>query len=229
MRFYYEGTDFIPLLLHYLGTFEPAVVEQIRRLAKPGDTVLDVGANIGFHTLESWHAVGNMGRVISIEASSKHAAAIRRNLGANNLPTGDVINVAVGDHDGEVTLSLPEGGNQGMFGINAGNDEAFTIPLRRIDDLLCDLSRLSVIKMDIEGSELWALQGAAKTIRRHKPAILVEINDGALARCGASSAEVVQLLSEFGYAGTVINGGARVRGTEPHECDECLFLPVDGD
>lgn len=56
LLFRYPKTDFIPLLLSYVGTFEPGVIKLLRQLLKRGDTVLDVGANIGFHTLECWNA-----------------------------------------------------------------------------------------------------------------------------------------------------------------------------
>src|SRR5205814_1997897 len=160
------------------------LIEYLKAIAKPGSTVLDVGANIGFHTLEAWRAVGNTGRVISIEASPAHADAVRRNLETNDFPTGEIINVAVGARDGEVSLGLPEGGNEGMFGINAGPEKAFSVPLRRIDDLLDarGVDRLDLIKIDIEGSELEALRGATRTLSSHQPAILIELNDVALQR-----------------------------------------------
>lgn len=229
MRFRFESVDFIPLMIYYTGVFEPHVIRLLKMIARPGATVLDVGANIGFHTLEAWRAVGNSGRVISIEASPEHAATIRRNLETNGLPVKDIINVAVGDRNGEVALARPDGGNQGMFGINAGTEDAFFTPIKRIDDLVesASLSSLALIKIDIEGSELAALRGAAETLRRHTPAILIELNDVALARCGASSADIVTFLNEAGYDGWVIAGrGLRtITNSEPHECDECLFLP----
>ena len=231
LRFNFEGVDYIPLMLYYTGIFEPRLVDYLKRIVRPGDTVLDVGANIGFHTLESWRAVGPGGRVISIEASPAHTAAVRKNLETNGLPAGDVINVAVGDRDGEVDLGLPSGGNLGMFGINAGSEAAFSIPMRRIDDLLASasVSRLSLVKMDIEGSELGALRGAAGTLAKHRPALLIELNDEALGRCDASSADVVGFLNEAGYEGWVIgdDGTRRVRPGMTHDCDECLFLPTE--
>lgn len=224
MRFNYETADFIPLLLHYIGTFEPHVITLLRDLLKPGDTVLDVGANVGFHTLECWAIVGKSGRVISIEAMPEHAKTIQRNLMANDLPSDDILNVAVGDHRGEVSLGLPEGGNKGMFGINAGPGE-YKVPLRRIDDLLHGVGSLALIKMDIEGSELGALQGAKETIRKHRPAIIIELNEIALARCGATSAAVVDFLSAERYGGQTITSNGLTPLSEGHDCDECLFLP----
>lgn len=228
-RFHFDRVDFIPLLLYYTGVFEPGMLRYLRALLKPGDVVVDVGANVGFHTLECWNVVGPNGQVISIEASPDHVESIRRNLRTNDYPDDNVLNVAVGDSDGEASLGLPEGGNQGMFGINAGSGGAFNIALRRIDDLLKghQLSSLAVIKMDIEGSELSALRGASDILRRLHPAILIELNATALARCGASPSDVVRLLEDHCYQGWVIGRGHAqpIIAGMAHDCDECLFLP----
>ena len=222
MRFRYQDADFIPLLLYYLGTFEPHVIKVIRSHLKPGDIALDVGANVGFHTLECWKRVGKQGRVISIEAMPVHANLVKRNLQENGLPSTNVINVAVGDHDGEVTIGLPDGGNAGMFGVNAGSSGT-AVPLRRIDDLL-DVTSLALIKMDIEGSELDALKGAEQTIRRHKPVIVIELNETALARCGATSNAVIEHLNSLGYFGKPIEND--LIKSEDADCIEWVFLPV---
>ena len=233
LRFNYESVDYIPLMLYYTGVFEPRLLRYLKKIARPGDTVLDVGANIGFHTLESWHAVGRRGRVISIEASPIHATAVRKNLAVNELPADDVVNLAVGDHKGEVSLGLPAGGNQGMFGVNAGSEASFSCPMERIDDVLASrgVSALSLIKMDIEGSELGALRGATETLARYRPAILIELNDSALKRCGGSSSDVLKLLTGAGYDGWIISDARTppITPAMPHECDECLFLPKEAD
>jgi FkbM family methyltransferase len=225
--------DFIPLLLYYTGVFEPGMLGYLRSILRAGDTALDVGANIGVHTLECWRAVGLSGRVISVEASPSHADSVRCNLKANSYPFDFVLNVAVGDHDGEVSLGLPEGGNQGMFGVNAGNGDAFTVTLRRLDDLLepFALSSLALVKMDIEGSELAALRGASKTIARLRPAMLIELNELALARCEASAREVVEFLADLDYDGWIVGDGhpRPITPEMPHQCDECLFLPREAD
>jgi FkbM family methyltransferase len=233
LRFNFERVDFIPLLLYYTGVFEPRLLAYLRAILKPGDTVLDVGANIGFHTLESWKAVGRSGRVISVEASADHVESVRRNLRANDFPIDDVINLAVGDRDGEVTLGLPPGGNSGMFGINAGNESAFAVRLQKLDDLLASrsLTDLALIKIDIEGSELGALRGAAETLSRYRPPILIELNETALRRCGASAAEVVSFCGNLDYEGWIISpaGVRRIVPGMAHDCDECLFLPNSAD
>lgn len=231
LRFNYETCDFIPLSLYYLGTFEDYCLSFAKACAPKGATVLDVGANIGLYTVELANSVGPMGRVISIEAMPRHAQSVRRNLGLNGLDNAEVVQVAVGDHHGEVTLGLPPGGNQGMFSVGASGGETATVPLRLLDDILQEkgVSSLALIKMDIEGSEMAALQGATKTLRQFKPAILIELNEPALQRFGTSSIAVRSLIQEFGYRGWVVgpNGVRPIRPDDQHVCDECLFIHRD--
>jgi FkbM family methyltransferase len=231
LKLLYDEPDYIPLLLYYTGAFEPHVVDHFRSILGPGDTVLDVGANIGSHTLELWNIVGRGGRVISVEASPLHSESVKRNLALNELPVDDVVNVAVGDRQGEACLGLPASGNKGMFGINAGPEGSFQVAMTRIDDLLAArrITDLALIKMDIEGSEHDALRGAADSLSRYRPALVVELNDVALQRCGSSSAEVVSFLEGAGYRGWIISSRAPqpIRAAMTHECDECLFVPIE--
>lgn len=228
-------TDYLQLLIYYLGTFEPHCLPYLRGCAGKGETVVDVGANIGFYTLESSLAVGPTGRVISIEAAPPHLETLRKNVQLNGMNNVSLIEMAVGDSVGQATLTLPKGGNPGMFTLGqVDGDEAYGVALRPLDDLLAEqrIHSVALIKMDIEGSEYRALRGAAKTLATYKPALLVELNEVALHRCGSSAREVKDLLREAGYRGWVI-GHSGIRPVPedqtPHDCDECLFIHRDSE
>jgi len=217
------------LLLRYLGTFEPHCLAYLYKYATPGATVLDVGANIGLYTIEASRAVGASGHVIAIEAAPSHARSVESSIILNGSSNVTVVNVAVGSETGLAILSLPSNGNMGMFTLgNVDGNESCTVPVKRIDDIMDELGIASVdfIKMDIEGSELRALNGAASLLKRHHPPILIELNEIALNACGATSGDVKALLFSFGYKGWIV----RRDGLTPltiemgHECDECLFL-----
>lgn len=226
-------TDYLQLLIYYQGTFEAHCLPYLRGCATRGGTVIDVGANIGFHTLESALLVGPSGRVIAIEAAPPHADALRRSLELNAMRNVVVVEAAVGERTGEALLALPSSGNLGMFTLGpVSGSEAYTVALRTLDDILSAQppSPIDLIKIDIEGSELAALRGAARTLRTHQPAVLIELNESALRRCGASSQQVKTLLRKAGYRGWLI-GRRTTRpildDAAPHECDECLFIHQD--
>lgn len=223
--------DHLQLLLHYLGTFEPQCLSYMYRCVRTGATILDVGANIGFYTLEAAAAVGPSGRVIAIEAAPFLANSVRENVRLNQIKTVTVITAAAGDVAGDATLILPRGGHFGEFTLgNVSGDETFTVSVRRIDDLLarCGIGNVDFIKMDIEGSEYRALKGAQNTLSKCHPSILIELNEPALNWCGSSAREVKEFLFQHGYRGWLIEGKSlkSILTGQEQGCDECECLFV---
>jgi FkbM family methyltransferase len=215
--------DHLQLLLYYLGSFEPHCIDAMREHVKPGDTILDVGANIGLFTIEGAKAVGPSGSVIAIEAAPSHANSVRESARLNQMANVEVVAVAVGDSDGEATLTLPRDTNFGMFTLGkVDGDESFKVPVRRIDDIVAGRKIVDFIKMDIEGSEYRALLGAKETLKS-RPPILIELNEVALKGCGSSSFQVKQLLSSAGYTGRIVGSSVDITIDQAHVCDECLF------
>lgn len=217
------------ILMRYMGTFEPHCLSLMKRYARPGGNVIDVGANIGLYTVEASRAVGPSGRVIAIEAAPCHAATIRQSAKLNGARNVTVVNTAVGDEPGEAALTLPAGGNMGMFTLgNVAGPKSYKVQIRTIDDIISDLHVDSVdfVKMDIEGSEFRALNGARKTLEKHRPPILIELNETALRACGSSCRQVKGLLTDLGYTGRKIDGRnlTPISVVQEHVVDECLFV-----
>lgn len=229
-RIQVEAADYLQLLVYYLGTFEPHCLRYLRSCAGEGATIVDVGANIGVYTLESSLAVGPSGRVIAIEAAPSHAEALRRNIQLNGMTNIVPIQVAVGDSAGMATLTLAGGGNLGMFTLGASSgEEVCRVAVRPIDSLLEErgISSVDLIKMDVEGSEYRALKGTAKTLETCRPALLIELNEGALQSCQSSAEQVKSFLRGLGYRGWVLGRKAVQPIPENgsnHHCDECLFV-----
>jgi FkbM family methyltransferase len=222
-------TEHSQLLMRYLGTFEPHCLAYLHKYAKPGSTVIDVGANIGLYTVEASRSVGPTGRVISIEAAPSHARSVESSAELNGARNVTVINSAVGSEDGEATLTLPAGGNLGMFTLGAvAGTHSFKVRVRTIDEILKEqnVSSVEFMKMDIEGSEFKALSGAQNTIEKYKPPILIELNEKASRACGSSTSEVKSLLASFGYRGFLIGKSSlsSILPDQHHDIDECLFL-----
>jgi FkbM family methyltransferase len=230
---YVDPTDYLQLLIYYLGTFEPHCMPYLRACAINGATVIDVGANIGVYTLESAAAVGPAGRVISIEPAPSNARALERNIKLNQMTNVVLIEAAAGDETGWATLSLPSRGNAGMLSLAPlCGEKSYTVEVRLIDDVLEEkgITSVDLIKIDIEGSEYRALRGTVKMLQRCRPVILIELNENALRSCGSSGYEVKELLRGLGYHGWVIGWKAPrpIRSSQLiHDCDECLFVHRD--
>ncbi|HEY8739381.1 MAG TPA: FkbM family methyltransferase [Candidatus Dormibacteraeota bacterium] len=153
-------------------------------LLRPGMNVVDAGANVGEYTLLAAQGAGPTGRVLAVEPNPLAAERLRRNLNLNRLDTVTVAACAVGRVAGAATLSYhPEDLRTGrILELVGGPEEAGMrqqeVPMRPLADLVSELGwdRIDAIKVDVEGAEADALQGAADLIEASRPAILFEVN-----------------------------------------------------
>ena len=162
-----QGEKTLPYLVaeHHSDVYEPA-----GHIVRSGDIVLDCGANIGMFTRT---AVSRGARlVIAIEPAPRTAAALRRNLEAE-IRQGRVVvyEKGVWDREAEMDLSIDEANEGSNSLVIAGGTSKVRVPLTTIDKIVAELKlpRVDFIKMDIEGAEKRALQGAANTIRQFHP------------------------------------------------------------
>ena len=173
---YLKQDIFIGRSLDLYGDFCPDETDFLAQLARPGDTVLDVGANVGVHTILFSRLVGDEGRVVSWEPQPVIFSILAMNVMLNSRLNVDLRREAVGANVGEVVVPQTDyraAGNFGGVAMQKNGDGAPT-PLTRIDALALDSCAL--IKIDIEGMELDAIRGAAATIETHRPALYLENN-----------------------------------------------------
>jgi FkbM family methyltransferase len=169
---------------------------------RPGDVVFDVGAGIGAETLVFSRLVGPFGRVVSIEAHPRTYERLERLCRVNRLTNVTPLQLAVSDHDGEVTISdLGDHLHNTVFAGDAGGIE---VPARRLETIAEDLGieHIDFLKMNIEGAERLAIPGLGALIAgtRH---VCISCHDF-LADGGGSDdlrtrAEVRNFLVEHGF------------------------------
>lgn len=181
--------------------FESREVGLVKSLLQPGQTVVDVGANIGYYTLLFSRLVGEQGRVISFEPDPNNFALLCRNLADNRCTNVAPHRCAVGAE--QTTLKLYRcPGNHGMHrayeSICCG-DEFVSVESVVLDQHLADEPRIDFLKMDIEGFEYFALQGMSRLLEQHSPTILIEFSPSALAEAGVSTTDFIRFFAERGY------------------------------
>jgi FkbM family methyltransferase len=148
-------------LWHFPELYEREERELFCSLIKPGCTVLDVGAHIGFYTLL---AAKRGARVFSVEADPSNAAMLRHHVEINGFSDQvTIFEMAATDHAKEVSL-YRHAYNQGESNIIEKGLPAGTVPGRALDSL--GLPPIDICKMDIEGAELMALRGMEQTLQR---------------------------------------------------------------
>ncbi len=186
-------------LRELLGGREAYLVELLRDDARPGATVLDGGAHIGYLTLQAARAVGPAGRVIAVEPNPNTLAALRRNIDAN--PVGapvTVVPVALGAAAGSGSLFVTPAGDTSSLQPPGIEAREVPVDVRTVDELV-DGDPVDVVKLDLEGSEVEALRGMRRLIGRSRPTIFVECNPEALTAAGTSVDELLGELVAYDY------------------------------
>ena len=154
--------------------WEEDVTEWLESHIRPGTVALDVGAHIGTHTVLMSELVGPRGRVYAFEPQWKVFRELYYNLALNGSNNAVALRYALGDGEPTVIEMNPATeGNEGGTGVGAGGDR---VELRTLDSFR--FQKVSLLKIDVEGFENPVLDGARRTIRRERPAIIIEIMGG---------------------------------------------------
>jgi FkbM family methyltransferase len=180
----------------WLGSYESAKQLAIARMLNYGDVFYDIGANVGFYTLLASFSVGTSGKVFSFEPLPRNAGLLRRHLALNAIKNAQVFEAAVADVDGISRFSQSHNNSEGRL----AESGEMSVKVIALDSLLDSMPRPTHIKIDIEGAELRALQGAEKTFRLAKPVLFLathgkEVHEGCCT-----------LLNTWGYTLTSIDG-----------------------
>lgn len=159
--------------------FKPAThIELIEPLCRPGDCVLDIGANVGDWTVSMAARVGPLGKVIAFEPVPYLAQTIAKTARVNRHGWVEVQQIALGSAEGTAEFSVEHANSGGSrLGRVEGDFSHITVNTARLDAFLAsrpDVSRLDFVKIDVEGFEEAVLQGARATLARFRPALLFE-------------------------------------------------------
>lgn len=191
---YNEHDIYIGRSLDLYGEFSEGECDVFRQLIQPGWTVLELGANIGSHTVFLAKRVGPSGRLIAFEPQRIVFQTLCANIALNSILNVDCHQKAVGQQAGSLIvppLDYTVDNNFGGLGLGAYT-QGESVPVVAIDDL--NLNACHFMKIDIEGMEREAILGAKQTLERWKPVLYVE-ND----RADRSEA-LVETLHGLGYA-----------------------------
>jgi len=179
----------------------PEVMAEVR----PGDWVIDCGANIGVTTSQLASAVGELGRVWALEPLPDNVERLRFLRERNELSQLEIFAVAAGAEEGTVSIGMPPPGRSGWGSITKswGISHRTEVPVDRLDRLVEaneeEDRRVSLLKIDVEGYELEVIEGASSVLSRHRPMVYCEFNDVLQADRGRSSVELLASFAELGY------------------------------
>ena len=190
---YNRHDQYVGASLRKYGEFSAGEADLFRQLVAPGTTVVEVGANIGAHTVELSRLVGPQGVVVAIEPQRIVFQTLCANLALNSCANVHALHAAIGAEPGAISVPfLPPDqpanfGGLSLIGATAGE----RVVLHTIDGL--GLAACHTLKLDLEGMEVEALKGAARTVQAHRPVMYVE-NDRQ-----ERSDELLRLLMSWNY------------------------------
>ncbi len=189
LMLYNKNDVFIGRSLQKYGEFSVFEVEAFRAVIRPEMTVIDAGANIGAHTLELSMMADF---VVAFEPQRVAFQTLCANMALNNRTNVRAFNAALGATNGTITVQVLDQTKPANFGgvvlEDATDGEA--VELMTLDRF--EFNNLGFVKADLEGMEFAMLQGAEKTIAKHRPILYVETN-------GLRSAETRQWLLDAKY------------------------------
>jgi FkbM family methyltransferase len=196
-------------------------LKQFSKFLTKGDYFVDVGANIGWHTLFGAKVVGETGKVFAFEPGNKNFNLLESNIKLNDLQNITAVKAALTDYTGNAELACSKrnyGDNvtipltktdevklQNWYGdkmVNLPGDKE-PIECTTLDEYIknnnIDASKIKLIKMDIQGSEPKALDGMKDLIKKYSPAIILEYSPHHIKLCGSSPFDILSFIDKNDY------------------------------
>lgn len=195
------------------GTYEPEQTRLFQEHVRPGDTVLDIGAHVGYYSLLSSVLAGDAGTVWAFEPNPQNCAFLRRHVEINRRGNVRVTEAAVSDAAGRARFDFGGGSGTGHL----SGDGAIEVETVRLDDFARERGIApTAVKIDVEGAEVQVLDGGRATLAEHRPVIFLSTHGAEVHRAS------MELLRELGY------GFRPILGSDVASTSELLCLPARG-
>jgi len=199
-RMWLDDQDTLELATHEI--YEPLETALFKKEIKSGQTVLDIGANIGYYTLIAAKLVGPRGRVYAFEPDPDNFSLLKKNFESNGYANVIPVNLAVSDTTKTARLFLNKT-NKGDHRLYDSQDNRSSISVQtiKLDDFFKKLDKkINFIKMDIQGSEAGALEGLKLLIRKNPGVKLItEFWPYGINRAGYSPLRYLRTLKKIGF------------------------------
>ena len=189
-------------------------VYHLPELVGEGATAIDIGANLGYYSRYISQAIGEGGRLYSIEPVAPILGVLRHNL--RHCKNVEILPYALGEEEREIVMCNDTARYQGYFGTGQNfvgdvasegegeqKGERFPAQMRRGSELFAKLTRLNFIKCDIEGYERVVIPELKPLIERHHPTVLIETD-------GDTRHEIIKMFTDMGYRAYMLEAGREV-------------------
>jgi len=162
---------------YWLGHYELEIQQLLKGELKTGEIFYDVGANAGFFTLVAAKLVGPSGRCVAFDPAPDNDQSIREQLELNGLSNCTSVPKAVGARAGTAIFAFSAPGSaMGHLGSAANGEQSLEVQIISLDEAARLYGRPDFIKLDVEGADIEAMQGAAQLLKEVRPRWLIELH-----------------------------------------------------
>jgi FkbM family methyltransferase len=204
-----ELRDNLQALVFYCGSYEPSFTRRLHAEIRSGDVYADVGAHIGIHALQVAQRLASLGagHVLAFEPAPDSAGILRAAALRNRLDV-EVVQLALSDHSGELTLFADERYDRydaGVRSAHAIGPHVATATAVTFDEWADQkqLDRLDVVKIDVEGHEASVLEGMRRSLAKFGPRVVfIEVKENSTGRAPVSDEALRALAADLGYRST---------------------------
>lgn len=185
--------------IYVYGAYEPDVLRSIRKYLRPDSVCVDIGGNIGQHSLYM-SRVAEKGSVDVFEPLPRLVSQIQESIAKNNITNIHVHNMALSDTEGVMEMHI-NNLNIGMSTLMSRDDfsETESVQVKVFDDVWKDRGVVDFIKMDVEGYEYNVLKGMKKTLEAYHPVMLIEFSPALYKSMNIKSRDILEYLFNLGY------------------------------
>ena len=218
----------------WCGCYEPHVMAALRRILRPGDTFVDLGAHIGYHSYFAAGLVEASGRVFSFEADPANFLQLRKNL--QHFPQARQEHCAVWSGEENLMFTRSESRKESGWGALASVRNAPERKQVEVRGVSLDawskgmgLEAIRAVKIDVEGAELAVLNGAERVLHNMRPIVVLEISEPLLRQAGTSAVMIEQLLRRHGYRLNRLSDGPILpwAAVGKDESVDCIAIPEE--
>ena len=185
------------------GVFEPSTTELVRKIVKPGMTVMDVGANLGYYTLIFADQVGHSGKVIAFEPVKRYYKQLLWHVEANGFDNCvKAFDYGLSDKTQKVRIAFGNNTSATLHWVSSDQLTGYEqIQLHSLDKIVSQLmiERIDLIKIDIDGHEPFFFRGAKNVVLKHHPILLVEFAQLNLDRTNEDVRILKTTIENLGY------------------------------
>jgi FkbM family methyltransferase len=212
----YGNFDVYAFIYNSGGCWDANVMNCCEGILRPGDVFFDIGSNTGVFALDFARSIPDL-TVFAFEPQPSLAKHIRRSIDANQFERVKLLELLLGNEEGEASLFLTRHAIHASTIPRARRYRELRLPLRTLDGLIAagEIVPPDVIKIDVEGSELNVFEGAEDVLSAHQPSIVFEADEN-MNRRGYTAADLFGLLTKATpYTFFLIDDGGALVPTRP--------------